>query len=232
MSRGVAPLGPARCARSTSCLLPWVTVAAPFARSINRCWLSSSCSTLASTRSHRDLMPCRSTCSSSSCTTSSVTPLIVPPRCRASRSALKRSRVSFTASNATGRPCNASVEPLARRCESICISVAVAVEAAACAAVRTSSDMMSAANTRNVTSRRPRTWNCRAIGKVADQRHLPRHRCLADRRADLLHQRHRRQRVVTRSAAAAASRAARGSPPRRCRDRRPAASEDSLQTPC
>ena len=78
---------------------------------------------------------------------------------------MKRSRVSFTASNATGRPCSASVELLASRCDSICISVAVAVDAAACAAVRTSSDMMSAANTRNVTSRMPRTWNCRAIGR-------------------------------------------------------------------
>ena len=78
---------------------------------------------------------------------------------------MKRSRVSFTASKATGRPCSASVELLDSRCESICISVAVAVDAAACAAVLTSIDMMSAANTRNVTSRMPRTWNCLAIGR-------------------------------------------------------------------
>ena len=164
-SRGLAPACPARWARSTSCLLPCATVAAPFATSINRCWLSSSCSTLVSTRSQRDLMPCRSRCSSSSCTASSATPLIVPPRCRASRSVLNRSRESFTASNATGRPSSASVEPLASRCDSICISVAVATDAAPCAAVRTSIDMMSAAKTTKVTSRMPRTWNCRAIGR-------------------------------------------------------------------
>ena len=103
--------------------------------------------------------------SASSCTASSVTPLIVPPRCSASRSALKRSRVSLTASNAAGRPCSASVELLERRCDSICISVAVAVDAAAWAAVRTSNDITSAANTRNATSRMPSTWNCRAIGR-------------------------------------------------------------------
>ena len=110
-------------------------------------------------------MPCSSTCIESSCTASSVTPLTVPPRCSASKSALKRSRVSFTASNATGRPCSASVELLESRCDSICISVAVAVDAAAWAAVRTSNHMMSAANMRKVTSRMPRTWNCRAIGR-------------------------------------------------------------------
>ena len=110
---GSPPAAPRAATSSTSCLLPCATVAEPLATSMRRCWLSSKLSRRStSIRSHRALMPCSSGGAHRRRTASSVTPLIVPPRCSASRSALKRSRVSFTASNATGRPCSASVELL------------------------------------------------------------------------------------------------------------------------
>jgi hypothetical protein len=54
----------------------------------------------------------------------------------------------------------------ATRCESICMSVAVATDAAACEAVRPSRKIMKAANTRKVSSSTPSTWNCWTMGRL------------------------------------------------------------------
>ena len=78
---------------------------------------------------------------------------------------MKRSVLSFTEANAPAWPCAASAVPRARRCESICISVAVDAAAAFCVAFRPSRNTMNAANTKNVTIITPSTWNCWTIGR-------------------------------------------------------------------
>ena len=96
---------------------------------------------------------------------SSETPLTVPPFWSASSSALNRSRLSLSAAKAAFWPCDASAVPRARRCESICISVAVASATAACAASRASRNSISAPRTRKITISTPRIWNWRTTGR-------------------------------------------------------------------
>ncbi len=78
---------------------------------------------------------------------------------------MKRSRLSFTAAKAVGWPCAASALPRARRCESICISVAVADAAALWPDCLLSRNIISAANTRNITISTPSVWNCLVTGR-------------------------------------------------------------------
>jgi hypothetical protein len=99
-----------------------------------------------------------------SCSTSMPTPFTVPPLTSASKSALKRSRLLRTAAKPCGWPCAASAEPRARRCESICISVAVATCADCCVAMRPSSHHRRPATRRNSTSSPPSTCSCLSIG--------------------------------------------------------------------
>ncbi len=153
------------CASSRIALLPWLMLSRPLASVVRLCWLSMTRPALTSTRSHRPRMSCRSFTTVSSDGASRETPFTVPPFCSASRSALKRSRLSFRPANAAAWPCAASAVPRARRCDSICISVAVDSAAAPCDAERPSRNTMSAANTRNVTISTPSTWNCRTIGR-------------------------------------------------------------------
>ena len=75
------------------------------------------------------------------------------------------SRLSLTAGNPFALPCAASAAPRARRCESICISVAAAADTDDWVAVRPSRNTMNAANTRNVTISTPSTWNWLATGR-------------------------------------------------------------------
>ena len=153
------------CASSSSALLPALSASSPLASDVRLVSFASRRSAAVSTRSHRCLTSVRSLTAASSCATSRLTPRTVPPFSSASRSALKRSRLSFTAANAVAWPCAASALPRASRCDSICISVAVAAAAPPCADWRLSRNTISAANTRNVTSRMPSVWNCLATGR-------------------------------------------------------------------
>ena len=154
----------ASCASSSSSALPWLIVSSPFASEVRLCWLPSRRSAAPSTRSQRWRMRSSVLTTSGSCATSSVTPRTVPPVSSASRFALKRSRLSATAGKPAAWPCAASADPRASRCESICISVAVDAEAPDCADCRPSRNTISAANTRNIASSVPSTWNCLTTG--------------------------------------------------------------------
>ena len=65
--------------------------------------------------------------------------------------------LSFTEANAPVWPCAARAVPRARRCESICISVAVDAAAAFCVAIRPSMNTIRAENTKNITIITPST---------------------------------------------------------------------------
>ena len=193
---GSRPAAKRAATSSTSCLLPCATVAEPLATSISRCWLSSSCSTLESIRSQRALMPCSSMCTASSCTASSVTPLIVPPRCSASKSALKRSRVSFTASNATGPPLQrqrgAARQPLREHLH-------LGRRRRGRRRLRRGPDVEGHDERREHEERHEQDAEDVELPRdrqMADQRHLPGVLAARRRRAHLLQQRDRRERIV------------------------------------
>ena len=169
ISRRLPPPWPtccaASCASSRIALFPWLMFSRPFASVVRLCWLSMTRPALTSTRSHRVRMSPRSFTTASSDGVSSETPFTVPPVCSASRSALNRSRLSLSPAKAAAWPCDASAVPRARRCESICISVAVDSAAAPCDANRTSRNSISAPSTMNVTISRPSTWNWRTTDR-------------------------------------------------------------------
>jgi len=98
--------------------------------------------------------------------TSRLTPRAVPPVSSASKLALNFSRLSLTAAKPADCPCAASALPRASRCESICISVAVAAAADVCVDCRESRNTMRAARSRNATISTPRVWNCLTTGRL------------------------------------------------------------------
>ena len=117
-------------ASSSSTVLPWLIPSSPLESDTRLPWLSRTEVAFFSTRSQRELTSASCPCNVSEPGTSTEAPLIVPPLVSASRSVRKRSRESLTASKAEALPCTASDVPRARRCESICISVAVLAPAA------------------------------------------------------------------------------------------------------
>ena len=184
------------CARSSSALLPVLSASRPLASDVRLVSFSSRLPAAVSTRSQRDLTSFSSLTVASSCATSSVTPRVLPPLRSASRSVLNRSRLSLTAENALVWPCAASALPRASRCESICISVAVAEAAAPCDDCRAVEEHHQRREQRNVTIRTPSVWNCLTTGRLPISGQLARHRHVGGRRAQLLHDRHGGERVV------------------------------------
>ncbi len=119
-------------ASSSNALLPWLIPSRPFDSESSAAWLSTTVVAFFSTRSQRASRAPSAFCSASLVATSTFVPCTMPPLVSASRSARKRSRESLTLSNAPALPCTASAVPRARRCDSICISVAVVELAPAC----------------------------------------------------------------------------------------------------
>ena len=169
-SRTVPPpcpiCSPSCSASSSSDVLASLTRSRPAASDVSASAFCVSRSAALSTVSHFALISVRSSPAAPLVTASMFAPFASPPSISALRSAPNFCRLSSTVANACFWPCAASAEPRARRCDSICISVAVADCAAACDVVRESRNSISSASTANTISSVSSTWNCLTTGRL------------------------------------------------------------------